>query len=64
MNDRVSVSEAAKRMGVSKTFVREGLARGLLPFGIGFKIDKSGCRRTFFISREAFEMYLKEGAKA
>lgn len=52
----ITVREAAERMGKSETFVREGLARGLLPFGTGFSI--SGGKRTFFIPKDRFEKYM------
>lgn len=60
MSISMTVREAAQRMGVGQTFVREGLERGFLPFGSGFAVGK-GKRRTFQISREAFEKYMREG---
>ncbi|MDO5715737.1 MAG: hypothetical protein Q4P25_04095 [Tissierellia bacterium] len=63
MEATLTVKEAAKRLNKSETFVREGLARGLLPFGTGFSID--GKRRSFVIYRKKFEEYVGsiEGGK-
>ena len=43
-------------LGKSEPFVREGLARGLLPFRTGFSMN--GKRRSFVISRKLFEEYV------
>ncbi len=56
--DTMTVKEVASRLGKSETFVREGLARGLLPFGTGFSVG-GGERRTFIIVRKQFEKYLE-----
>lgn len=56
----MSVKEAAERLGKSETFVREGLARGLLPFGTGFKINESNKKRCFVIYRKQFEEFVGE----
>ena len=53
----MTVKEAAELIGKSQTFIREGLARGLLPFGIGFAIKEGSKKRTFSISRKQFYEY-------
>lgn len=53
-NNRIRVDDAARLMGVSGQFIREGLKRGVLPFGSALKM--SG-RWTYYISREKFEEY-------
>lgn len=53
----MSVKEASELIGKSQTFIREGLARGLLPFGTGFAIKEGGKKRTFCISRKLFYEY-------
>ena len=58
-DNTMTVKEAAQRMGKSEPFVREGLARGLLPFGTGFTVGKGSYRRTFYINRKAFENYME-----
>lgn len=56
MEATMTVKEVAKKLGKSETFIREGLARGLLPFGTGYAI--SGKRRSFIIFRKKFEEYV------
>ena len=53
----MSVEEASKLSGKSQPFIREGLARGRLPYGTGFSIKENGKRRTFTISRKLFYEY-------
>lgn len=53
---RITVAEAAKRMGVSQQFVRIGLQRGILPFGHAVKV--SG-RYTYYITERKFNEYAK-----
>ena len=36
---RITVQDAAKLMGKSEMFIRIGLQRGILPFGIAVKLD-------------------------
>lgn len=56
--DRISVIEVAKAMKASPQFVRIGLQQGRLPFG--YAVKTSG-RWTYWISRERFEEFMKEG---
>lgn len=57
--NRVSTEEAAKRMGVSPSYVRMGIRYGRLPFGTAVKTGKK--KWTYHIVRAAFERYLEEG---
>lgn len=56
---RLTVAEAAKRMGVSQQFVRIGLQRGILPFGYAVKMSD---RYTYHISENKLEDYLGNGS--
>lgn len=49
---KISVAEAAERMGVSRQFVRVGLQKGIFPWGYAVQI--SAGRYTYFISRHKF----------
>ena len=57
--NRVSVVEAAQRMGVSPSYVRMGIRCGRLPFGTAVQMGKK--RWTYHIVPTAFEKYLEEG---
>ena len=59
--DRVKVKEAAKRMGVSESYVRMGLRLGRLPFGSAVKMSSVW---TYDIRRDAFERYMQSGIPA
>lgn len=54
---RVTVDEAAKRLGVSKQFVRIGLRRGQLPIGTAVKMSSVW---TYYISSNKLEDYIKK----
>ena len=54
---RITVDEAAKRLGVSKQFVRIGLQRGLLPIGCAVKMSSVW---TYYISAQKLEDYIKK----
>lgn len=54
---RVSVAEAARRMGVSQQFVRIGLQRGILPIGYAVKMSD---RYTYYISEKKLKEYINE----
>lgn len=56
--EKVSVAEAARRMGKSPLFVREAMKRGLLPIGTVMQMPGS-TRWTFHISPGKLEAYLK-----
>lgn len=51
----MSIYEVAKEMGKSQSFVRIGLQRGRLPFGIAEKIST---RYTYYISPAKFYNYI------
>ena len=55
---RVSVKDAARMLGVSQQFVRIGLQRGILPFGVAVKMSD---RYTYHISENKLEDYLGNG---
>lgn len=56
--DRISVAEAAYRMGVSQAVLRQFLRIGM-PFGWVIQDNRERC--TYFISRSLFDKYIKEG---
>lgn len=56
--DRISIEECAKKMKASQQFVRIGLQTGRLPFGYAVKMSN---RWTYWISRERFEQFLRDG---
>ena len=49
---KLSVSEAAKRLGASEVFIRRGLQQGRFPWGYAVRGEK---RWSYFISEEKFE---------
>lgn len=53
---KITVTEAATVMGVSKQFVRIGLQKGILQFGYAVKMSN---RYTYHISPEKFNDYMK-----
>lgn len=55
MIPKVTVKQAAKIMGKGQTFVREGLRRGILPFGSALQGEK---RANFYIRPKAFCEYV------
>ena len=54
---KISVAEAAEIMGVSQQFVRIGLQRGLLPFGVALKMSN---RYTYYINPKQFSNYMRD----
>jgi len=56
----ISVKEAAEKLGKSQQFIRVGLQRGLLPFGVAVKIST---RWTYHISPKKFYEYIGEDDK-
>ena len=54
---RISVSEAAKLLGVSQQFVRIGMQQGRLPIGTAVKMSS---RWTYYICEEKLEDYMKK----
>ncbi len=50
----VPVTVAARIMGKSPSFIRIGLQRGLLPFGVAFKTDEAHQQYDYYISPAQF----------
>lgn len=57
VTQRVTVAEAAKRMGKSTLFVREAMKRGLLPIGTAMQMPGS-TKWSFHISPVKLDEYL------
>lgn len=55
MNKNVKVEEAAKEMGKSQQFIRIGLQRKTLPFGVA---EKLSTKYTYYISPVQFYQYI------
>lgn len=55
--NRLSVNEAARLMGASPQFVRNGLRQGAFPFGWAFR-SQGNRTWSYFISRKKFEEYV------
>lgn len=53
---KIPVAKAAEIMGVSKEFVRIGLQRGILDFGVAVKMSS---RWTYYINPQRFENYMR-----
>ena len=56
MRGRISVDEAARRMGVTPQFLRMALRANRLPFGTA--IQMPGGRWSYYINATRFERYL------
>lgn len=54
----ITIKEASKRMKKSEQFIRIGLQRGILPFGVAVK-NKS--QYSYYISPKLFEEYVGKG---
>lgn len=54
---KISIAQAAKEMGVSQQFVRIGLQRGILKFGVAVKMSD---RYTYHISPTKFYEYINK----
>jgi len=55
---RISVQEAAKRMGVTPRFLQISLQYNKFPFGVAVKMTK---RWAYYINRQRFEYYMGGG---
>lgn len=53
----MTIKEAAKLLNKSEQFVRIGLQRGVLPFGVAVKMSS---KYTYHISKAKLEEYLGE----
>jgi len=56
MKSRISVDEAARRMGVTPQFLRMGLRAGKFPFGTA--IQMPGGRWSYYINSRRFAAYM------
>ena len=54
---RITVTAAAKVMHKDPMFVRIGLQRGILPFGVAIKKDEHGKQYDYYISPKLFTEY-------
>lgn len=57
---RVTVKQAAERLGVSQQFIRIGLQRGILDFGFAVKMSD---RYTYHISNKKLNEYTGNTSK-
>ena len=57
MENKITVKEAARLMGTSEMFIRIGLQRNILPFGIAIKMPKR-TKYTYYISKKQFYKYI------
>lgn len=55
--EKISIAQAAKEMGKSQQFVRIGLRRGILPFGVAVQMST---RWSYHISPAKFYEYMKK----
>lgn len=53
--ERITVKEAAERLNVSQQFVRLGLQRDKLPFGVAVKMSS---KYTYHISKKLLDEYV------
>ena len=60
MENKLTVAEASKLMGVSPQFIRVGLQKEKLPFGYAVQISAN--RWTYFISKQKFLEHTGIGA--
>lgn len=60
MENKMTIAEASKLMGVSPQFIRVGLQQGKLPFGYAVQISTK--RWTYFISKQKFLEHTGIGA--
>lgn len=54
-SQKITIDQAARRMGVSKDFVRIGIQRGQLPFGVAVKMSSV---YTYYINPKQFLEYI------
>lgn len=55
MSQKITIKEAAEKMGKCQQFVRVGLQRGLLPIGTAVKVKT---RWNYYISPKLFDEYV------
>ena len=63
MPQKVTVAEAARRMGKSEQFVRICIQRGLLPVGIATKTSRTGKNYNYYISPKLLDEYIGKEPK-
>jgi hypothetical protein len=56
MSEKLTVTEAAKIMGITPQVLRLGLRREKFPFGVGVLVDK---RWSYYINAERFRKYMR-----
>lgn len=56
---KITVKEAARRMGMAEQFIRVGLQRGILKFGYAVQQQEGG-EYSYHISPKKFEEYIGE----
>ena len=59
MEDRLSIFEAAKILGVPEQFLRIALQQGKYPFGFAIK---TSTQYTYYINGPQLEEYMRESA--
>ena len=57
MAEKITIAKAAAIMGVNQQFVRIGLQRGVLPFGVAMKTSN---QYTYYIYPKKFEEYIEK----
>lgn len=62
MKQRVTVAEAARRLGKSELFIREALKRGILPIGVAIQLPGNS-KYSYHISPKLLAEYLGEVEK-
>ncbi|MEG0872948.1 MAG: hypothetical protein RSE57_02680 [Clostridia bacterium] len=55
--NRLTIEDAAKLSGMSKQFIRIGLQRNILTFGVAEKLPKSS-KYTYYINAYQFYLYI------
>ena len=55
---KITVPQAAEKLGISQTCLREGLVRGKFPFGTGYKTKDHHTKRFFYINPIEFQNYI------
>lgn len=56
---KITIKEAAEKLNIAQTTLREGLYQGRFPFGTGF-YNEGSTIRTFVIYPEKFKEYIGE----
>lgn len=59
MSEKMSIHEAAQRLGMSDQTLRLFIQNGLFPFGVA--ASRNGGRKTYYVNRTQLEHYLAGG---